>query len=235
MTISDSNKLWTMVRKEYTFSDGTRIFYEEIDGFLQRVIEYSYTQEEKQRIEKYPQIENIIASQVRKYKANMNYYLDIVWGIARKLNQDKRSQLYNELKELHDKVGNVNDSQIINKDFLRTFGKYWSDNQVQCAAFFTTIYLAMLDMEEKKKKNPEFEGKSFILRFLETIILKDEDPRDPATYLDRTQKPRKDDIWSDDYSNVDSPYEKYNGYNGYDDDTIDEAFDGYPKATWNVD
>ncbi len=223
-----------MIRKEYTFSDGTRIFYEEIDGVVQRFIEYSFTQEDKDKIKKFPQSRSSISFNA-KNNANMNYYLDIVWGIARKLNQDKRTQLYKELKELHDKVGNVSDSQIINKDFLRTFGKYWSDNQVQCAAFFTTIYLAMLDMEEKKKKNPEFEGKSFILRFLETIILKDEDPRDPATYLDRTQKSRKDDIWSDDNSNVDSPYEKYNGYNGYDDDTIDEAFDGYPEATWNVD
>ena len=30
-------------------------------------------------------------------------------------------------------------------------------------------------------------------------------------------------------------YEKYGGYNGYDDDTIDYGFDGYPEATWNVD
>ncbi len=30
-------------------------------------------------------------------------------------------------------------------------------------------------------------------------------------------------------------YEKYNGYNGWDDDTIDQAFDGDPEATWNVD
>lgn len=30
-------------------------------------------------------------------------------------------------------------------------------------------------------------------------------------------------------------YEKYGGYNGYDDDTIDEGFDGFPEATWNVD
>ena len=30
-------------------------------------------------------------------------------------------------------------------------------------------------------------------------------------------------------------YEEYGGYNGYDDDTIDDAFDGYLEATWNVD
>lgn len=28
---------------------------------------------------------------------------------------------------------------------------------------------------------------------------------------------------------------KYGGYNGYDDDTIDEAFDGNPELTWNID
>lgn len=30
-------------------------------------------------------------------------------------------------------------------------------------------------------------------------------------------------------------YEEYGGYNGYDDDTIDYGFDGFPEATWNVD
>lgn len=30
-------------------------------------------------------------------------------------------------------------------------------------------------------------------------------------------------------------YEKYGGYNGYDDDTIDNAFEGDPMNTWNVD
>lgn len=34
----------------------------------------------------------------------------------------------------------------------------------------------------------------------------------------------------------DSPsYSKYGGYNGYDDQTIDEAFDGNPSLTWNID
>ena len=30
-------------------------------------------------------------------------------------------------------------------------------------------------------------------------------------------------------------YSKYGGYNGYDDDTIDSAFEGMPEATWNID
>ncbi len=32
-----------------------------------------------------------------------------------------------------------------------------------------------------------------------------------------------------------SSYEKYGGYNGYDDNTIDDAFEGDPSNTWNID
>jgi hypothetical protein len=38
-----------------------------------------------------------------------------------------------------------------------------------------------------------------------------------------------------DYDTYRPSYEKYGGYNGYDDDTIDNAFEGNPEATWNVD
>lgn len=38
------------------------------------------------------------------------------------------------------------------------------------------------------------------------------------------------------YDVADEPsYSKYGGYNGYDDDTIDSAFEGIPEATWNID
>ena len=43
----------------------------------------------------------------------------------------------------------------------------------------------------------------------------------------------------DDYYNQWDDYgtsgEKYGYYNGYSDDVIDDAFDGCPEATWNVD
>ena len=37
------------------------------------------------------------------------------------------------------------------------------------------------------------------------------------------------------YDSYGKSYEKYNGYNGWSDDVIDDAFDGDPEATWNVD
>ena len=39
----------------------------------------------------------------------------------------------------------------------------------------------------------------------------------------------------DDYDDYGSSYEKYGGYNGYSDDVIDDAFEGDPMNTWNVD
>ena len=38
--------------------------------------------------------------------------------------------------------------------------------------------------------------------------------------------------YEDDYDDSSS---KYGDYNGWDDDTIDEAFDGNPELTWNID
>lgn len=38
-----------------------------------------------------------------------------------------------------------------------------------------------------------------------------------------------------DYDDDGPSYSKYGGYNGWDDNTIDEAFDGNPELTWNID
>ena len=53
--------------------------------------------------------------------------------------------------------------------------------------------------------------------------------------------PEKNTSYSEDYffdnydDDYDNGYNKYGGYNGYDDNTIDEAFDGNPSLTWNCD
>ena len=46
----------------------------------------------------------------------------------------------------------------------------------------------------------------------------------------------EEDSWGDDYMrDYGHSCEKYNGYNGWSDDVIDDAFGGIPEATWNVD
>ena len=223
-----------MIQKEFNFSDGTRIFYEETNGKIQRFIEYSYSPYEKEMIRNNPKMKNFIDSKVKKYNAGKYYYLDILYSIACELDTKQKNQLYNDLKILHDRVEIGNDSSIINKDFLRTFGRYSLENQIQCAAFFSTIYLAMLDLEETKNDYPNSLGKTMVLKSCEAVILKGIDPQVAATMFERKRKDTSYYSWDEDCNCVDSPYEKYNGYNGYDDNTIDEAFDGCPKATWNV-
>lgn len=49
----------------------------------------------------------------------------------------------------------------------------------------------------------------------------------------------EEDDFSDDGNDRDDHYgssgEKYEWYNGFSDDAIDDAFEGDPEATWNVD
>lgn len=57
---------------------------------------------------------------------------------------------------------------------------------------------------------------------------------------DSIKKPKSHSNYSDyryddELDNDDDPYRKYGGYNGWDDNTIDEAFDGNPELTWNID
>ena len=224
-----------MVQEEITFNDGTRIFYEEENGSMQRFIEYGYSPFQKNQIEKYPQLKSRFDEMVRKRNCGKFDYLQEIEDIARKLNDSQRQQLYNELKELHDKVGQKFDPNIRNAEFLRTFGKYWRRNEKQCAAFFFTIYLAMLDQEQDKEKYPRSLGKTMVLKSCEAVILKNVDYREAATMFERKKAASDESNESYVVFEHSSRYEKYNGYNGYDDDTIDEAFDGHPKATWNVD
>lgn len=221
-----------MVEKEITFNDGTHIFYKVVDGKVQRFIEYGYSPFEKGQIEKDSRLEEQFKKKNRIFSCGKYDYLNVLYGIACGLNESQKHRLYNELKELHDKVGTQYDPHIRNKDFLTTFGKYWKGNEKQCAAFFVTIYLAMLDLEDGKKDYPNSLGKTMVLRSCEAVILKNVDYREAATMFERKKDTQ---LYDFDYSEGDSRYEKYNGYNGYDDDTIDEGFDGFPKATWNVD
>ena len=72
---------------------------------------------------------------------------------------------------------------------------------------------------DKNNDNKEFQAPS--------VLLSDTIECDEPSYADSYEE----DTYDDDYSG----YRKYGGYNGYDDNTIDEAFDGDPSLTWNVD
>lgn len=73
------------------------------------------------------------------------------------------------------------------------------------------------------------------------IVAKDTtDYREPVVllsdYILENKTSYSDDYYYDNYDDdYDNGYSKYGGYNGYDNNTIDEAFDGDPSLTWNCD
>ena len=74
-----------------------------------------------------------------------------------------------------------------------------------------------------------------VLKSCEAVILKNVDYRDAAVMFERKRETISNDYYDGSNDDDGSRFEKYNGYNGYDDGTIDEAFDGFREATWNVD
>lgn len=63
-----------------------------------------------------------------------------------------------------------------------------------------------------------------------TVYVFDKDGKQKDTY-----NQGGDDYDYYDYDDDSPSYSKYGGYNGWDDNTIDEAFDGNPELTWNID
>ena len=59
------------------------------------------------------------------------------------------------------------------------------------------------------------------------VLLSDYIPEEKTFY--------SDDYYYDNYDDDDNGYSKYGGYNGYDDQTIDDAFEGDPSLTWIID
>ena len=159
-----------MIQKELNFKDGTRIFYEETNGRVQRFIEYALSPMEKEQIRKEIILESVFEPIARKYNAGKYYYLSILQNTVLKLDRSQKIQLYNDLKNLHDRTSAEFDFSILKNGFLDTFGKYWPGNEHQCASFFTLIYLAMIDLEQGKSIYPHSRGKTMVLKSCEATM-----------------------------------------------------------------
>lgn len=95
---------------------------------------------------------------------------------------------------------------------LDGYARKWETSHKKILAHMECVH----DFLEAKHPN--------VLRIIEAnqTVEEDEDSED------------EDDIFDDDYPDK-RPYSKYKGYNDWPDDAIDEAFEGDPESTWNVD
>lgn len=110
--------------------------------------------------------------------------------------------------------------------------------------FFFIIYLAMLDLEVGSNY-PFGSGKRMVYESCKAVLIDGKNYEEAAVMFSKHRpicnaytSPDEDDA-NEDYFNEWDKYgrsgEKYGWYNGYSDDVIDDAFDGCPEATWNVD
>lgn len=80
----------------------------------------------------------------------------------------------------------------------------------------------------------EYDGKILKIQFVEQLQDFMNNLEEEVEEFDDSYVENEDDYYNewDDYG---TSGEKYGYYNGYSDDVIDDAFDGCPEATWNVD
>ena len=81
----------------------------------------------------------------------------------------------------------------------------------------------------------ELENKAILLASSEFSTFMAALNKDAKLFGIQSNNNEGDDGYEVSYDSYRSNYEKYGGYNGYDDDAIDSAFEGDPTNTWNVD
>lgn len=90
-----------------------------------------------------------------------------------------------------------------------------------CAINLDHFYISDEIIEEIKVIKPDF------------TITEEGKQKLADKYSNWESEQQQDDY--DDYDDYSPSYEKYGGAYGYDDDTIDNAFEGDPENYWNID
>lgn len=189
------------------------------------------------------------------YKGSKIYYRDGYRFLYRPSSGEINAGKYYYLKILslfHAKPNLVNESmKLITWIYNNTTREYnpevWKHIVSSCSGilnngetFFFIIYLAMLDLEVGSMY-PFGSGKDMVYKSCKAVLVDGKDYNTAAVMFSKksisTNACQNDDD-EEDYNEWDEygrSGEKYGWYNGYSDDVIDDAFDGCPEATWNVD
>lgn len=161
------------------------------------------------------------------------YSLNLLWGIVDQAGKEIISPKYSQITQ-------------IRGDYLLV---YKGKNSSHCNRKYEGIW-AIMNMSEELIKEFEFdfEAQSY-LQDLDKGEGVETCPNNTSTYyyyevpkvlLSEAikRKENRSSVYYDDNQfddEEDLGRSKYGGYNGWDDNTIDEAFDGNPELTWNID
>ena len=162
---------------------------------------------------------------------NDEYSLNLLWGIVDQAGKEIISPKYSKISQ-------------IKGDYLLV---YKGKNSTHCNRMYEGIW-AIMNMSEEliKEFEYDFEAQSY-LRDLDKGEGVENCPNNTSTYYYyevpkvllseaiKRKETRSPVYYDNNQFDDDDPYRKYGGYNGWDDNTIDEAFDGNPELTWNID
>ena len=162
---------------------------------------------------------------------NDEYSLNLLWGIVDQAGKEIISPKYSKISQ-------------IKGDYLLV---YKGKNSTHCNRMYEGIW-AIINMSEEliKEFEYDFEAQSY-LRDLDKGEGVENCPNNTSTYYYyevpkvllseaiKRKETRSPVYYDDNQFDDDDPHRKYGGYNGWDDNTIDEAFDGNPELTWNID
>lgn len=164
---------------------------------------------------------------------NDEYSLNLLWGVVDQAGKEIISPKYSLISQ-------------IRGDYLLV---YKGKNSTHCNRMYEGIW-AVINMGEEliKEFDFDFEAQSY-LQDMDKGEGVDNSPTNTSTYyyyevpkvlLSEAikRKGTRSPVYYDDNQfddEEDLGRSKYGGYNGWDDNTIDEAFDGNPELTWNID
>lgn len=168
--------------------------------------------------------------------AGKYYYLDQL-AIIHRTDKDKIPVWMSVIKYIYNNTSLVYNQKIVNIISKMLPNKSYADKEN--IMFFCVIYLAMLDLESNTNY-PFGSGKRIVYNSCREVLVNGMDYKRAATLYEKKSSKNMQDVNVEDgidtiWQNYAKSGEKYGWYNGFSDDVIDDAFDGVPKATWNVD
>lgn len=166
--------------------------------------------------------------------AGKYYYLNVL-STFHLGNSFLRDLLMNSITNLYNLTSGVYSQETFVKATGDNIRKITDFNyRCQMSMFLLVIYLAMIDLEENSHF-PKGSGKRMVYESCREVLINGMDYKKAAVMFQKERTDPSISFLNHDWDDYGTSGSNYGWYNDYSDDVIDDAFDGHPEATWNVD